>query len=121
MTEWRPVVRFEDFYEVSDEGEVRSKDRYVKCNRGDKTRPWKGKQLSKILAAKGYYQVSLSAKGEISKVYIHRLVAEAFYSERNETVNHKDGDKTNNRKENLEWVTYSENNSHAFRIGLRTQ
>lgn len=121
MEEWRPVVGFEESYEVSDEGNVRSKDRYVRCSRGEKTRPWKGKQLSKILAAKGYYQVSLCVEGRISKVYVHRLVAEAFYSERNETVNHIDGDKTNNHKGNLEWVTYGENNSHAFRIGLRTR
>lgn len=55
----------------------------------------------------------------ITKVYVHRLVAEAFTDARDETVNHKDGNKLNNRFSNLEWVSYSENNSHAFRIGLK--
>ncbi len=119
---WKPVVGFEGFYEVSDCGKVRSLDRMVKCSRSYKTRPWKGKILCQTLAAtRGYYQVSLSKEGKISKVYVHRLVAEAFFIERDETVNHKDGDKTNNCVTNLEWVSYSENNKHAFRIGLKTQ
>lgn len=63
--------------------------------------------------------VSLSREGEIFKVYVHRLVAEAFLSDRDETVNHIDGNKLNNTLVNLEWVSYSENNSHAFKLGLK--
>lgn len=119
---WKPVVGFEGFYEVSSRGNVRSCDRQVKCSRGEKLRLWKGKVLKQTIAAtRGYPQVSLSVKGLIRKVYVHRLVAEAFYSVYDETVNHIDGDKTNNNVSNLEWVSYSENNKHAFRIGLKTQ
>ena len=59
------------------------------------------------------------------KVYprrIHRLVLEAFVCDcpDGHRANHKDGIKTNNKLENLEWVTPSEDAQHAFRIGLRT-
>lgn len=64
----------------------------------------------------GYYNVSLSGK----KYYVHRIVAKYFcegYSEELE-VNHKDGDKSNNKAENLEWVTRVENVEHAKSNGL---
>lgn len=69
----------------------------------------------------GYAFVSLCDKGEVNQERIHLLVAKAFvpnpwsYKE----VNHIDGDKANNRAENLEWCTRSENNKHAVSFGLR--
>lgn len=119
VEEWRAVVGFEGFYEVSSHGNVRSVDRQVNCSRGTKTRLWRGKLLNKLLGGPGYHQVSLSCYGQTYKVYIHRLVADAFIENRNETVNHIDGDKLNNKVENLEWITYSENNKHAFKLGLK--
>ncbi|WYV99240.1 HNH endonuclease [Pseudomonas phage vB_PpuM-KoPa-4] len=117
---WKPVVGFEGFYEVSSFGNVRSCDRLVKCSRGEKQRLWKGRSLKQTVAAtRGYCQVSLCVCGKPTKVYVHALVAQAFYEDRNETVNHIDGNKLNNRADNLEWVSYSYNNSHAFAIGLK--
>lgn len=61
-----------------------------------------------------------SDEGKRHMKSVHRLVAEAFIEnpESKRTVNHKDGDKHNNSKSNLEWATYSENSQHAHDTGL---
>lgn len=120
--DWKPVKGFEYFYEVSSCGKVRSLDRMVRQSHkgSDKMRLWKGKVLSQTVAAtRGYCQVSLSVDGKAHKVYVHRLVAEAWLSGCDETVNHKDGNKLNNDVSNLEWVSHSDNLRHAFATGLK--
>lgn len=95
---------------------------YIICSNGDII----GKRFKKPLKGnpckEGYLQVKLSTKnnGEVMR-YIHRLVAEYFIPNPNNKpeVNHKDGDKTKNNIENLEWVTREENIQHAFRLGLK--
>lgn len=68
----------------------------------------------------GYLVVSLLRDGNISKRFVHRLVAQAFIPnpEAKPTVNHINGDKADNRVENLEWATQGENNSHAYKTNL---
>lgn len=68
----------------------------------------------------GYLRVRLSRDGKSALYYIHRLVAETYIPnpEKKPMVNHIDGNKANNRKENLEWVTGQENRDHAFHLGL---
>ena len=66
-----------------------------------------------------YERVALCKDGKVYDKYIHRLVAEHFVDGRNETVNHKDGNKFNNHASNLEWVSMSDNNKHATDMGLR--
>ena len=65
----------------------------------------------------GYQMVGVGA----SPQFVHRMVAETWIPNPNHylEVNHIDGDKDNNRVENLEWVTHSQNMSHAYRTGLR--
>lgn len=61
----------------------------------------------------GYKTVRLTKNNSSRNYLVHRLVAQTFLEDRNECVNHKDGNKTNNHLDNLEWVSYKENNQHA--------
>jgi hypothetical protein len=69
----------------------------------------------------GYYQVQLFNNDGDKFLLVHRLVAEAYLinNEQKKTVNHLNGDKSNNSLLNLEWSTYSENMKHAFKTGLK--
>jgi hypothetical protein len=69
----------------------------------------------------GYLKYSLRHKNKRYEFLAHRLVAEYFISNPKKLpiVNHKDGNKLNNNIDNLEWVTVSENNYHAYNIGLK--
>lgn len=105
---WKPVVGYEGVYEVSSCGLVRRvAGKFFKT-----LRPYPN--------YKGYMCVALR-KGGVAKVHrVHRLVITAFVGEAPEgmTVNHKDGVKTNNHVENLEYMTASENTLHGLRTGL---
>lgn len=70
---------------------------------------------------RGYFRVGLCSGGKRKKFRVHRLVAEAFIPnpENKPCINHKDGNKHNNKKDNLEFCTYSENLEHAWKYGLR--
>lgn len=100
-------------YEVSDQGNVRS------------TRIFKNgirvKKLLPTLDRQGYLRITFNINGVTKTLILHRLVAIAFIANINKLpqVNHIDGDKTNNRIDNLEWCTSAENNLHACSTGLR--
>ena len=68
----------------------------------------------------GYKRIRLYCNKEYKYYSIHRLVAEYFIPnpENKPEVNHIDGNSLNNTDNNLEWVTRSENQKHAFKIGL---
>lgn len=116
--EWRDVVGYEGFYQVSNLGNVRSVDRTVIQHRttGDVEKRIKGKQLKKWLA-RNYYHVTFSRDGEIKAPFVHKLVAEAFIENKNNypVVNHKDENTHNNHATNLEWCTqiYNRNYGHC--------
>lgn len=84
-------------------------------------RNMKTKHIYKTCLTKGYYNAHISIKGIQKHFMIHRCVAETFIKntyDKNMVVNHKNGVKTDNFVENLEFVTQSENTLHAFKTGL---
>lgn len=120
MTErWLPVVGYENQYEVSDCGHVRSIDRWVPCN---KSKRFVAGQLLSPRLRNGYPVVELFKKGKPVTHYVHRLMAEAFLgpclSPKHE-VNHKDADRGHCHVSNIEWVTRSRNQIHAIEMGRR--
>ena len=109
---WLPVAGF-DWYEVSNHGRLR---RIKGCPGGHA-----GLITHVQVCPKGdYLQYRMRLGGKKTARYIHRLVAEHFVDGQAEglEVNHKDGDKQNNRWTNLEWVTRKQNLFHAYTTGL---
>jgi hypothetical protein len=117
--EFRNIRYYEEKYEVSSNGEVKSLERRV--NHNGRTRTVKERVLATSLRA-GYKIVKLNKDGKQETFYVHRLVADAFISNpdpiNKKEVNHKDGNKLNNDYSNLEWCTHQENMIHAFQTGL---
>lgn len=111
--EWRPVVGYEELYEVSCFGRVR--------NIRERKRTYIGRILNGGINNRGYYRVKLSRGNDRKDVEVHRLVALAFLGPCPEgiQVNHISGIKTENHLSNLEYVTHKENHQHASRMGLK--
>lgn len=112
--EWRPVVGYEDRYEVSSLGRI------VSLNF---RRSGRSKEMSPSLDSWGYPGVRLSDGGGLKtrrSICVHSVVARAFLGEKPPGlhVNHKDGNKLNNAAENLEYVTCLVNIRHAHDHGL---
>lgn len=118
--EWRDVVGFEGKYKVSDYGEIKTVKREFIRSDG---KLWKIREIirKKNIINRGYFSVSLKVNNIGYNRYVHRLVAIAFIPNpfNLPTVNHIDGNKLNNHVSNLEWCSYSNNNIHAFKTGLR--
>lgn len=123
MEEWRPVVGFEEEYEVSSLGRVRSIDRLDHAGR---------RQTGRIRIPQssrgGYPTLNLRKGGKLFTKKVHHLVARAFIGESPGPictgdgcyeVNHIDGVKVNNAYTNLEYATRTENMRHSVAIGLR--
>ena len=112
-----------DYIKVSNLGRVRSLDREVKCKTSySGVSKRKGYILKPGISSNGYLMVALYNNKVQKCRTLHSLIAEAFIPNPNmlPCVNHKNGNRTDNRLENLEWVTYSENNYNAVRKLGRT-
>lgn len=114
---WKAVVGYEGFYDVSNLGRVKSLFRMV---------PWNGtmrpiRERIMVGGNQNAYRSVLLRKDNAFKTFsFHRIVATAFIPNplNLPMVNHKDGNKLNNRLENLEWVTLKQNAEHASKSGL---
>jgi len=122
MEEWRAIPGYEGFYEASELGAIRSVDRTINHSRGGDLKCFrKGRILSPTLNKRnGYLCVNLCLKGVTKTRRVNRLICLAFHlnPDNKPYVNHKDGDKTNNAKDNLEWSTAQENVLHAIEYGF---
>lgn len=108
---WVDIKGYEGLYQVSNLGRVKSLNY---------RRTGKEKILKPIKMKRQYIKVQLCKNRKPKQYMIHRLVAQAFIPnpDNKEQVNHINGNKADNRVENLEWCTNSENTQHAFENGL---
>ena len=115
---YKDIKEWEHLYEVSNTGNVKSKERTVVKKNGN-LQLVKERVLKRI-CKNGYFFIALCKDGICTHYPIHRLVAEAFVENPLEKpcVNHIDGDKNNCCADNLEWVTHKENITHAIESGL---
>lgn len=122
MEVWKDIEGYEGFYQVSNYGRVKSLDRIVQMRRGGKTLDMHIKERIRrqVKSRDGYYGVQLIKGCKEKTIKVHRLVAVAFLDNPDglPEVNHIDGNKENNRVENLEWCTHGHNIRHAIRTGL---
>lgn len=114
--EWRWIPSYENIYQVSNTGEIRS---FSTIDSMGRIHP--GRIIKQSLNPhNGYFQVGLHKQGSAITKTVHILVASAFLGKRPDgyDINHINGNKTDNRLENLEYCTKSRNTIHAIETGL---
>lgn len=113
---WKDIKGYDGLYQVSNFGNVRSKDRQVVNHKSGSTRICEGMLMTAWDSGNGYLVVRLNRQGKKKNHYIHRLVAAAFLEnpDNKKCVNHIDFDRHNNNVSNLEWCTHKENVNHSI-------
>lgn len=113
MKQWKKIPNY-NLYEASTDGEI-------------KTFNWKNKGIEKIMKPafdnSGYLRTMLkSDAGKIQTIKVHRIIAQSFIPnpDNKKEVNHINGIKHDNRVQNLEWATHSENIKHSYKLGLKS-
>jgi predicted XRE-type DNA-binding protein len=113
---WKDVPNYEGLYKASTLGQIASYDRIRRHGRFIA-----GRIMNPTISTRGYFDISLyDSSGKEKRISVARLIAITFISnpDKKLTINHKNGIKTDNRVENLEWMSYSENVKHAYDNGL---
>lgn len=110
---WKPVEGYEGLYEISNLGRVKSLSRQKQLNKYVKTID--ERIMKQSLNKRGYMYVRLTKNGVQRAYRVHRLVAAAFVENPDNLphVNHIDFNRTNNRADNLEWITPKCNSEHS--------
>lgn len=117
---WHDIKKYEGYFQISNKGRFRSLYYWNQHGLGKRETPLIIKQV--VCKNPGYFTVGVGFKGLQNKkrLYVHKVIAEIFIPNPNNLrcVNHKNGVKTDNRIENLEWCSHKENTAHAIKIGL---
>jgi hypothetical protein len=124
MEQWKPIPGYEGLYDASTHGRIRSTPGKITSNAQYSQRVWK----SRILKGRGDKwtpgrRVSLWKDGQCKDLLVARLVAVTFLGAppaEDWTVNHKNGNRLDNRIDNLEWLTRADNIRHSFETGIQT-
>lgn len=116
---WKDVFGLEGLYKVSSLKRIKSLDRFVNHKNGH-TKKITGRIKKQWVSHYGYMVVSLYNGNKVCASFVHRIYAQAFIKNPGNLpcINHKDGNKLNNDRSNLEWCTYRENLIHARKTGL---
>lgn len=116
---WKDIPGYDGLYQCSNLGRFRAPAKIENSDRRYCVR--KEKILKATYEGNGYLQIGLAIEKKQVRFLAHRLIAAAFIPtvEGKDFVNHINGIKDDNRVENLEWVTKSENTIHSFKIGLQ--
>jgi hypothetical protein len=124
IEDWKKISVFGSEYEISSAGCIRSVDKKISVVRRNNYKPLifsvKGQLLKSNKSKNGYIYININSYGLKKRVLAHRLIAEAFIPNplKKPYVNHINGVKHDNRVENIEWVTASENQIHAVKAGI---
>lgn len=116
---WKDIVGYENLYLISNYGRLKSINKFIVLRNGE-LRKLKERIMKPSITEYGYIRYALTKNSKRVLFRAHRLVAEAFIPnpENKPEVNHKFGDKLDNRVSQLEWATASENMRDAYDNGL---